>query len=242
MSRKNHHTIRSPQSFRKGASINAMKVDNVFDSLLSEKKEQIRQLIRDLHYSKAISEFAKCDGSRRALNFDVIIDYQIITVRFIIWTDNREPDFIDFSNSQRAQFVLRVNDNIGNVKQRFLNYIEGIKKGLTTEYLGMTALDELSQEPIGERKLKYFRKAKPNEDRYKGTDVVVVAIHDGREIEIPIQFKSSEERLTEHKAEFPNIPGLFRVFTGNSREELNIIKEKIIRIIDAFKIGEIIFI
>ncbi len=245
MSRKNRFSIRNPR-FRKGAGANAMKVDHAFDRLLSEKKDQIRQLIRDLHYSGAISEYAKCEreSSQRALVFELVINHQIIITKFIIWTDNRPPDFVDFFNllNQKAQFVIRLNENIKDLEQRVLSCIESAQKGATTEFMAMTAMEELIQESFGQRMLMYFRKSKPYEDKYKGTDAVIFIIHDGRNVDIPIQFKSSKEKLMEHKEKHPNVPGLSRVFTGNQRKEIDIIKTKIVQIIDAYKKGEVIWI
>lgn len=240
MSRRNRHSIRSPKSFRKGAGMNAMRVDNVIDSLLFEKKDQIRQLLRDLYHSGAIKEFAKRDGSRRALNFEVVIDYQIITIRFIIWTDNTAPDSIDFSNSQRAQFVLRVNDNIEDLRYRFLRYIEGIKKGRLTEYLFGLSLEELERERV----FHSFNKTGRTEDRDQKKDFVIRILKDGILRDLYLQVKSSEEALMAVKDELlqKGIAGAWHCFTGDLRQDIENIKAKITKIIEAYKQGQIIFV
>lgn len=238
MSRNRRQSIRR-SGFRKGAGINAMRIDSAFDALLSEKKEQIRQLIYDLYRSGAIKEFAKLDGSRRTLNFEVVITYGIVELRFVIWTDNRKPDFVDVFDSRRALFVLRVNDNIENVKQRFLKYIEGNEKGRLTEYLFNLSLEELERE----RKIHSFNKTGRVADKYEKKDFVIRILKEGLMKDLYLQVKSSEAALAAVKEELlqNGIAGVWYCFTGDLKQDIENIKAKIIQIVEAFKIeGEIL--
>lgn len=234
-------TIRDPRSFRRGAGRNAMRIDSGFGELVIRKKGEVTKLIWDLLNSKAITSILDTSERRESLFFRVKIGEKIIELKFFIWTGATEKD-PDYSNSQFAKFILRTHESIEDLGFKVLNYLEGIERGLTTEYLGMVVLKELMAEPLQERKFKYFRKATPNEDRYEGKDFIIIVISDGREIEVSIQFKSSEEELMNHKERFPSVPGLFREFTGNRRGEMDIMREKVVRIIKEYIGGKIIFI
>ncbi|MCK4860115.1 MAG: hypothetical protein KAS87_06125 [Candidatus Omnitrophica bacterium] len=235
-SRKKHRKTSSYGVFKKGSGIKEMNISRKFDvDLVEQKKDEIINLVRNLKgESLRITQ-----NSKRALCFEIGIAEKSIKLQFIFWTDKKsKPENQIKSNS--ATFFLRVVHE--DVREKILDYLEGIKRGLTTEYLGIAVLERLERVPLQERKFKYFRKAKPWEDKKEGKDVIVVTVKDGRDIEIPIQFKSSEEKLRRHKERFPNVPGWFRVFMGNREEEMDIIEEKTVKIIEARKRGETIFI
>lgn len=241
-SRNRHHSIRNPGSFRPGASRNARGVSNGLENLVTKKKDSVIQLMKDLKHSGVITNFRITRNSRRAVYFEVDIvkeniNKKNIELQFIIWTDNTKPN--NWTKSNSAGFFLRVYEDI---EKELLDYLEGIERGLTTEYLGIAVLERLQRAPLQERKFRYFRKATPDEDRYGRKDVVVIIVHDGREIEAPIQFKSSEKELMKHKENFGDVSGWFRVFTGNREKDMDIIEEKTIKIIDAYKENKIIFI
>lgn len=235
-SKRGTRTIRSLKSFRPGAFKNAMAVDKQFCDLVRQKKNEIGSLIKDLYLSKVISYSRVVRFSSRATYFEIDVGGKIIELRFIIWTDTKEKDS-DIVCSQFAKFVLRSTESIEDVRIKVLRYLEGIDRGCATEYLSALAHEELQKEKV----IHYFYKTGRGKD-IRGADFVNLVFKDGLKVEVPDQAKSSYEELMKHKEEHPEIPGYFREFTGDFEEEKNIIKEKIIRIINAFKRGEIIFI
>ncbi len=238
MSRKNRFSIRNPHFFRKGASTNAMSVDNQMNRLVQQKQGEIISLIEDLRYGKVINTFLLTRSSKRALYFVADIGGRDVELRFIIWTDSREKPS-DFRNSQLASFVLKPNESLNEVRLKVLRYLESIEKGRTTEYLYGLALEALEQERV----IHSFHKTGRTEDRDQKKDFIIYILKNGLKHEIPLQVKSSEEALMAVKDEFVKygIAGSFYSFTGDIRKDIDEIKKKIIQIINDYKEGIISF-
>jgi hypothetical protein len=233
MSSRNRHTIRSPKSFRKGSGMNAMRVNNCFTELVEQKKREIKNTMQDL--AGKIIKINNVIETQRAVRFNVEIAGKTVIMAFIIWTDERGKDN-DFTNSQFAKLVFRLNEDF---KNRVINYLEGIQKGCLTEYLYGLALEELE----GERKIHSFNKTGRIEDIRK-KDFVVRLLKDGIIKDLYLQVKSSCEALMAVKDELfkEGISGSFYSFTGNSREDIDAIKMKIVEIVEEFKKGNVIFV
>ncbi len=236
MSGKRRWTIRNPHFLRRGAGRNAMRVDNCFEELVIRKKREVNQLIWDLLNSKAIASVSDSSEWRRSLFFRVSVGEKIINLKFIIWTGVRKK-YPDYTNSQTAKFVLRVNENIEDVRIRVLNYLEAIEKGSTTEYVYTLALEELKKE----HKIFMFYKTGAKKDK-EGADFIIMFFKEGKQVEIPYQVKSSYESLMIHKDKFPDIPGSHGEFTGSLRENIDKAKIKIVEVINAYKEGKISFV
>lgn len=237
MSHKRRQTIRSPH-FRKGAGMNAMRVDKQMDRLVKQKKDEILSLLKDLQYGRAIKHFVVIRDSRRALDFRADISVRDVDLRFIIWTDNREKPS-DFKNSQLASFVLRPNESLDDIRLKVLKYLDSIEKGRVTEWLYGAALEKLEQERI----VYSFHKTGGTEDRDQKKDFIIYILKDGLKHEVPLQVKSSEEMLMAVKDELlrNGIAGSFYSFTGDIAEDVDAIKKKIVQIINDYKEGKVSF-
>lgn len=239
MSRKSRLSIRNPRFFKKGAGINSIRINGCFAELIKQKKREIRSLIQEFKNSGIFNYYREIRNSARALFFEVdVVAEKIIELRFIIWTEPGKKYF-EYTNSQTAKFVLGVNENIENARKNLLRYLEGIKKGCLVEHLYGLALEELEREG----KIHHFYKSGKTED-IKKKDFIIHVLKDERMINFGLQVKSSEEALMAIKNELlkEGIFGSFCKYTGNEREDVDRIKEKIIKIIEAYKKGEIIFI
>jgi len=235
MSRRKE-SIKDPHFFKNRTSKRAVRIDSRFKDLTRKKKEEIRQLIQDFKKNRIIDNFREENSSQRAINFKIYIVEKVIRLSFIIWTDNRRKSD-DWIKSHFAKFVLGLNEDIENLRNRILRYLEGIRKGHTTECLVNLALESLKKT----RKIHYFYKTGKAKDE-KGKDFIILVLKEGKLFGIPLQAKSSYEALMEHEKRFPKIPGIFWESTGNLEKDLMVIKEKIIKVIRKYKEGKTIFV
>lgn len=233
-SRKARFSIRNPHAFRKGATRNALNIDMRFKELVEQKKREIKNMVQDLA-GKIITVNSVAE-TQRAVRFNINIAGKTVMIAFIIWTDERSKDN-DFTNSQFARFVLRLNEDF---KNRALKYLEGIQVGCLTEYLYSLALEELGQE----RALHSFNKTGRVADKYEKKDFVIRILKDGLLKDLYLQVKSSEAALAAVKDELlqKGIAGAWHCFTGDMKKDIENIKAKIIQIVEAFKDGNIIFV
>ncbi len=240
--RRQRYSIRNPKSFRKGASRNANKINKLDSKLIErkirEKKADILSFLEKLISSKIVEEFRVTRYTKRSLwvNCRVIRKKDFIELRFFFWTERNKPQ--DQTNANMANFFIKPDEGIKKKKRKVLQYLEGIQRGSTTEDLTSAALNTLKEH----KKIHYFRPAKPSEDRDQGKDFIAGIWENGFKIEVPIQVKSSEKDLYEHQKKYPEIPGLYREFKGDIDNQIEIIKEKIIKIIESYKQNKIIFV
>lgn len=103
--------------------------DTNLEMLVVQKKREINQLIWNLLTSRTITGILNASELQKSLFFTANIDKKLVELKFIIWTDAREKD-PDSTDSQRAEFVLHLDESIEDVKQRVLKYLEGIQKGV----------------------------------------------------------------------------------------------------------------
>ncbi len=234
MSRKDRFSIRNPRTFRKGAGINAMRVDNRFTELVEQKKREIKNFMQDL--AGEIIGIYNIIENQRAVRFDVAIAGKSIKIVFIIWTDERNKDN-NFITSQFAKFVFRKDEEF---RGPLLKYLEGIQKGCLTEYLYGLALEELERE----RKIHSFNKTGRAADKYEKKDFVIRILQDGLIRDLYLQVKSSKEALMAVKEELlqRGVAGVWYCFTGDLKYDIENIKVKIIQVIEAYKQGQIIFV
>lgn len=232
MSRKNRFSIRNPHVLRKGATRNALSVEMRFKELVEQKKREIKNMMQDL--SGKIITVSGIIETQRAVRFNINIAGRSTTMAFIIWTDERSKDN-DFTNSQFAKFVLRLNEDF---EERALRYLDGIQRGCTTEYLYSLALEELKRERI----IHSFHKTGRMEDKFQKKDFAISILKDGLKHEIYLQVKSSEEALMAVKDELlkEGIAGSYYSFTGDLQKDVDAIKKKIVEIIEEYKKGNII--
>ncbi len=236
MSKKRNWSIRNPRFLRSGARRNAKEIGRKFEQLIVKKKQEIGEIIQQLRNNGVISQFKRIRNSRRSLYYDVEFAEKTLEFRFIIWTDEK-PRPKNYTTSKTAGFFI---DFQQDIKKKILKYLESVEKGILTEFLTSEALKELENE--NKELICFFKKNSKHKDRDEGEDFTITTTENGKYTEVPIQVKSSYKNLIEHALKFKNVPGLYREFTGNLKEEKRIIKRKIERIIGEYKNNKIIFV
>ncbi len=240
---KKRYSIRNPKSFRHGARKNAGRVNKIdskiIDQKIKEKKADIRNFIEKSVSDGILERYQIVRETRRSLWIQCRVINRInpVELRFFFWTENNKPK--DQANSNIASFFIKLGEGVKEKKRKALKYLQGIQRGSATEDLTAEALGTLKS---SEEEIYYFRPAKISEDRDQGKDFIVGTLKNGIKIEVPIQVKSSKKDLNEHQKKHPQIPGLYREFEGGIDNQIEIIKQKIIKIIRAYKQNKIIFV